>query len=191
MTRQMVFLRPRYFSGQLLTAEDLATEQDYHRAIQRFRNLYTHGYGIVSGLSVQTGGNGTSVTVEPGYAIDGFGREICVPAALILSLPDDAKRLAVCVGYAESETGPTAVAGTPPGMDLPVDPSRIEEGFDIAFRQIPLGKLNHAQIVAHLQGASREWILLAILRRDGKRWRRAPLATKPHSKSQSTLRRRT
>lgn len=178
MTRQMVFSRPRFFSGQLFTADDLAAEQAYHRAIQRFRNLHTHGYGIVSGLSVQTGDNGTSVTIRPGYAIDGFGREICVSAALKLSLPNNVNRLAVCVGYAETETEPITSVGNPMGVANPVEHSRIEEGFEIVFRQIQPGKPSQAQIIVHSQGTSNRWVLLAILRRNGKSWRADSLGTK-------------
>jgi hypothetical protein len=71
--------RLNYFSGRLLTAEDFATEQSYWLGKHRSHGRHLHGSGIVCGLRVTPSGPG-GVTVEPGLAIDGLGREIVVPA---------------------------------------------------------------------------------------------------------------
>jgi len=60
--------RVRYFAGQLLTADDFATEQAYWIERQRRRNRRLHGWGVVEGLGVSI--DGPKVFVEPGMAID-------------------------------------------------------------------------------------------------------------------------
>jgi hypothetical protein len=69
--------RVHYFSGQLLTPEDLQAEQDYHREM-RYRHNRLLGYGVVDGLDV-TVGDGSTVVVSPGFAIDRRGRELVLP----------------------------------------------------------------------------------------------------------------
>jgi hypothetical protein len=69
--------RVNYFSGRLLTAEDFETEQSYWLGKHRSHGRHLHGSGVVCGLRVTPSGPG--VTVEPGLAIDGLGREIVVP----------------------------------------------------------------------------------------------------------------
>src|SRR5580765_8856337 len=44
--------RPNYFTGRLLTAADLTSEQEYHRRMHRYHNLHLHGVGVVHGLKV-------------------------------------------------------------------------------------------------------------------------------------------
>lgn len=44
--------RPRYFNGQLLTADDLQAEQNYFREKLRRHNRCLHGWGVVRGLEV-------------------------------------------------------------------------------------------------------------------------------------------
>jgi hypothetical protein len=68
--------RPAFVTGQLLTAEVLQAEQDYHRGMRRLHNRL-HGYGVVDGLDVALGDHG-HVTVGPGLALDAHGRELVV-----------------------------------------------------------------------------------------------------------------
>ena len=80
--------RVNFIEGRLLTAADLAAEQEYHRGMRYLHNRL-HGYGIVSGLEVVvTRGR---VRVSPGMGIDVLGREIVVTAPLTLRLEPDAK----------------------------------------------------------------------------------------------------
>ncbi|HNP26215.1 MAG TPA: hypothetical protein PKM20_05720 [Nitrosomonas sp.] len=67
--------RPNYYKGQLLLEEDFFAEQSYHINARRRHNLRLHGSGVVKGLEVIRR-NDTSVTVQPGYAIDTNGQEI-------------------------------------------------------------------------------------------------------------------
>jgi hypothetical protein len=64
----------RYFDRQFLRPEYFETEQAYHVAMHRRHNISLHTWGIVSGLVVQEDEN--SLFVQPGFAIDGYGREI-------------------------------------------------------------------------------------------------------------------
>ena len=66
--------RVRYRDGQLLRAADLLAEQAYRREQRRRHNVAQHGWGIVHGLRISATGAG--VAVEPGIAIDGYGREL-------------------------------------------------------------------------------------------------------------------
>ena len=75
--------RVNFFEGQILTAADLAAEQEYHRGMRYLHNRL-HGYGTASGLDVDvTRGR---VRVSPGMGIDALGREIVVTAPLSLRL---------------------------------------------------------------------------------------------------------
>ena len=79
-------VRPRYFAGQLLGADDFSLEQDYFRHRLRRLNREVIGAGVVRGLGVSVqpddAGAGQQVVVAPGFAIDPHGEEIelCDPA---------------------------------------------------------------------------------------------------------------
>jgi peptidoglycan hydrolase-like protein with peptidoglycan-binding domain len=106
--------RSKYFSGQLLTAEDFEAEQFYFLDRRRSDNRRLHGWGVVCGLRVTPSGKG-GVVVQPGLAIDGLGREIVVPAPQ--EMPDprqpidhrgepcgervDCEVITICLAYAE------------------------------------------------------------------------------------------
>lgn len=71
--------RLNYFTGQVLTVDDLNAEQDYFLARLRRHNRYLHGWGVVSGLTVSVN-NSTKLMIESGLAIDCQGNEITVCA---------------------------------------------------------------------------------------------------------------
>ena len=76
--------RLNYYEGEYLGAEDFQAEQVYHRDMRRRHNLGPHTWGIVTGLELAqaasggtVGGNvAVDVYLQPGMAVDGFGREI-------------------------------------------------------------------------------------------------------------------
>jgi hypothetical protein len=78
--------RLNYYEGEFLGAADFEAEQEYHRDMRRRHNLAQHTWGIVSGLDLAQPVNGASnangaevdVYLQPGMAVDGFGREIVV-----------------------------------------------------------------------------------------------------------------
>src|SRR5262249_54965638 len=71
--------RVNYFSRQILRTQDFEDEQAYHLEARRRHNIGQHLWGIVSGLELTADKDGT-VYVTPGFAIDGFGRELVLPA---------------------------------------------------------------------------------------------------------------
>jgi hypothetical protein len=110
--------RPRYFSGQLLTAEDFEAEQLYFLDRRRSDNRQLHGWGVVCGLGVTPSGKG-GVVVQPGLAIDGLGREIVVSDPQEMPDPHqpidhhgepcgervDSEVVTICLAYAECAEG--------------------------------------------------------------------------------------
>src|SRR5437899_3175279 len=78
----MTDLRARFRERQILAAGDLTTEQVFETAQRRRHNLGPHGWGVVTGLALTTDAGGRGV--EPGMAIDGYGRELLVPARVPL-----------------------------------------------------------------------------------------------------------
>jgi hypothetical protein len=83
--------RVSYFDGQLLSAADFRTEQDYHRGMRYLHNRLLHGYGVVDGLDVDVDvDDGGGVRVGPGVAIDSLGRELVLPEPVCINLPPKA-----------------------------------------------------------------------------------------------------
>ena len=82
-------VRPNFFSGRLLT-DDLRDEQAYHREKHRRHLQLLHGVGVADGLNVGVHDDGTTVSVEPGHAIDASGKEVVVPDVIVVPIPLDA-----------------------------------------------------------------------------------------------------
>lgn len=104
--------RPRYFSGQLLTASDFEAEQNYFLQKIRRHNRLLHGTGVVTGLeiSVTGGADSSSVVISPGYAIDPEGRELIVREPISLCIPDRPSPQFVSLRYSEREMDPVPLA---------------------------------------------------------------------------------
>jgi hypothetical protein len=80
--------RVNFVHGQLLTADDLRAEQDYHRAMRYLHNRVLHGPGVAEGFAVEADAGG--LVVGPGLAIDPLGRELVLTAPERLGLPPEA-----------------------------------------------------------------------------------------------------
>jgi hypothetical protein len=121
--------RPRFFSGRLLTADDFTEEQHYHREKHR-RHLQTmHGSGVVEGLQVTIGSDGTTLTIEPGFAIDAAGRELCIDQTITVAVPvGTLSPAAVALYYAERLVDPLLT-----GAAQAMEPGEIEEGTRVAI----------------------------------------------------------
>lgn len=114
--------RPHYFSGKLLTGQDLNQEQTYF--IEKFKrhNRSLHGFGVVFGLTPST--DAGKVKISAGMALDCEGNEIIIPSGQTLPVPSfDSKVAFVTVKYSERCEGMT-----PPG-----EPSSIVESFELVF----------------------------------------------------------
>ncbi|HKA80429.1 MAG TPA: hypothetical protein VKD43_10355, partial [Xanthobacteraceae bacterium] len=152
-------LRPRFFEGQYLSAADLSAVVDYLRASQSRHALGAHTWGIAIGLPLVErpapgAPNRREVILLPGFASDGFGRNVVVQQptrlaeSLFAAIPYNASldspalpagpigRL-VKVWIAYTETGGRAPA---PGFELCDGTnsfSRIEEDFEFVIGDVP------------------------------------------------------
>ncbi len=70
--------RPRYYERQYLGTRDFQDEQAYHIEMRRRHNIAHHTWGIASGLEVVQDTTTSLWVLQPGFAIDGYGREIIV-----------------------------------------------------------------------------------------------------------------
>jgi len=150
--------RLRYFNRQLLTADDMRSEQAYFREKLRRHNRYLHGWGVVCGCSVEPVPDAKAWTVKvcPGYAVGPQGDDIqidhCVTVDLTLGatpepctvrwpcppvgeMPgtDGRQRKAyIAVRYAECYSRPVKVHPAGCGCDeTGCEYSRIRDSFEI------------------------------------------------------------
>jgi hypothetical protein len=73
--------RLRYYAQQYLGPGDFQDEQAYHRGMRRRHNVGHHTWGIVAGLELeerQPSSGPLELWLNPGMAVDGFGRELLV-----------------------------------------------------------------------------------------------------------------
>jgi uncharacterized repeat protein (TIGR01451 family) len=73
----MAIERVRYTDGQILQAADLTGEQTYRIGAYRRHLIGGHSWGILHGLRLRATPQG--FVVLPGYAVDGYGRELILP----------------------------------------------------------------------------------------------------------------
>lgn len=76
--------RPHFQNGRLLRTSDFVAEQTYHLTAHRQHNTTGHLWGIATGLDIVL--NDGQLAVEPGTAIDGFGRDVILANARSLNL---------------------------------------------------------------------------------------------------------
>lgn len=94
--------RLNYFTHQFLREQDFKDEQHYHVEMRRRHNRLFHSWGVAEGLEVQHKGE-REITITPGIAIDGEGREVVLlnPAHRDLSSLSRDSHIYVTVGYRE------------------------------------------------------------------------------------------
>lgn len=134
------FERNKYFYGKLLSVDDFELEQKYMNDKRRMINQFLFGCGVAAGLNVVRIDEQT-VSVETGFALDSWGREIVVDVPVIkkLSLMDgfenctskDVGFVYLCVEYEEQETDKVHnIAG---------DISKNGEHSDLSFNKVREG----------------------------------------------------
>ena len=101
--------RLHFFSGQVLSARDLESEQRSTRERMRRHNRLLHGRGVVCGLLVSAAATAKApwrVRVGAGVALSRWGDEITLAAPVCVDLaghrPGRARRLFIAVRYGES-----------------------------------------------------------------------------------------
>jgi hypothetical protein len=164
MTESQSLERPHFFTGKLITTDDLALEQQYFLEKLKRHNRSLHGFGIVSGLKVTT--DSERIVVDAGMALDCQGNELVIenPQTLSPPAPGESRRVAyVNIQYAEDSSDPVLISGV-------TEDSKIIEGFDILIglencnrhhrhvraRWLACGK-PHPLTIAKLKHSSQGW----------------------------------
>jgi hypothetical protein len=80
----MTVLRVRYRERQILRQRDLSDEKRYQMGMRRRHNIAHHGWGIVTGLGLVA--DDDLLQIEPGLAVDGYGRQLVLPQAVEIGL---------------------------------------------------------------------------------------------------------
>ncbi len=96
--------RALYRERQRLRAADLRAEQEYLLGLAGQHHIGPHRWGIVRGLSIVGKKDQEEAVVTPGYAIDGYGRELVVFEPVRISLQKSAKNY-VYLYYCERAQG--------------------------------------------------------------------------------------
>src|SRR5438094_10672214 len=158
-------LRPRFYEGQYLSAEDLAAIVDYLRAADARHALGAHTWGIAIGLYlVERAAPGApdrrEVILLPGVAWDGFGRAIVVarptrlPEELFATIPYDeqldgtnpkGRAVRVWLNYSE-----IAARQPAPGFESCADDdqnARVAETFEFVVGAVPAGPNRQGNVV--------------------------------------------
>jgi hypothetical protein len=115
--------RPVFQDGRILRTSDFVDEQTYHLTESRRHNRTNHIWGIAAGLGVvRLDGH---LVVEPGSAVDAFGRRVVLERAQSLDLRGfdirGVEAVDVWAVYAR-----TRVAGTGDGVDRLIDSAAVE-----------------------------------------------------------------
>ena len=147
--------RPRFFAGQLLTADDLTASQDVDSGLRQLHHRMLHGWGIASGLSVTGQRAETEVTLGAGYALDSTGRELVVPTPLTIPVPPVAAGpsgaavpFTLTLRWTEDDEaavvdrpGACGAEGAVRRSDAPtvawLDPPAVRDGYDIVLAEVP------------------------------------------------------
>lgn len=79
--------RSRFFDGQRLFASDLQAVEAFNREMRWLHNQSLHQPGIGNGFAIAGKKGDREVVIQPGYAIDGEGREIVLAEQAIEPVP--------------------------------------------------------------------------------------------------------
>jgi hypothetical protein len=158
--------RLNYYEGEYLGAADFEAEQEYHRDMRRRHNVGQHTWGIVNGLDIAQVPNGgktpgsnlteVDVYIQPGMAVDGFGREIVSLGKTQLTQdlfaayydPNPAappKAMYVWISYAQTLLQPPADACA--AMNQPNAFGRVQESFAFTVTPTSVGPADDLVVV--------------------------------------------
>lgn len=156
--------RPHFFSGKLLTADDLAQEQQY--TIEKFKrhNRTLHGFGIVSGLKVTA--KAGQIVVQPGLALDCEGNELSIETVQVVDPPKNCEGHTVYlnVRFVELESDPVRIAD---GEKF----ASITESFEFVFTQENANRGHRHLRARWLTCAQPHALTIAKLRSSSQGWR--------------------
>jgi hypothetical protein len=166
--------RVHYFSGHLLSAEDLRAEQAYFLERLRRHNRCCHGWGVVCGLEITV--SEKRVVVSPGMALDCEGNEITLSAAANLDLPSGSAPATqyVLAALTLEPVDPVPTIGEPAGPECPLAYSRVLEGCGLTLAADNPG-VGHKRRGRHcVSCGTNHGVPLGRLRRTRGRWRLDP-----------------
>jgi hypothetical protein len=142
--------RVNWALGMLVGDDDLRQEQRYLMHRDEWHQRALHGFGVVAGLELALASG--RLEVRPGLALDGQGRNICVPATYCASTDSmldwmneradavKAKRAAgkvvlhVLLCHDECPTDLVPVQSGPcQSLDDSLHASRLDDGFELRF----------------------------------------------------------
>ena len=140
--------RNNFFYGMLLDVEACQKDQRHADLKRSLLNRFILGRGVACGLRLSTAmGPGGGFRLDPGVAIDGWGREIVVSEASSFDphqLTDDegapvgdplaSGTVAVFLAYGEAQTDPVPALAAGYDSPEPCAPSTVREGYRIVVR---------------------------------------------------------
>lgn len=127
----MPLKRVHYFDHQFLKVHDFQAEQDYHISMRHRHNRLLHGRGVVEGLEVRQKSQ-REITIEPGMAIDGSGKEIVVEGAITCQMVSVERNAHVYIVIRHKDRRDDADRYSSGGIE---DHTRLTESFEIEERQ--------------------------------------------------------
>ena len=157
LTEVSLAKRNNYYSGKLLSADDLNAEQTYLRTRLRYHNRLLLGCGCVSGLKVCLSKDDCeSVVVHPGFAVDPHGNEIIITSKLECPVPQDGERTYLVAYWAERETDFVPLPGAQ-GAGGQTVASRLEEYAILKYEADPERGEQSGLVLARLKKKRRKW----------------------------------
>jgi len=138
--------RPRYYTGQLLTAADFQAEQDYLREKMRRHNLCVLGIGVVAGLNVTVdadsgNANVLAITISPGCAIDAHGEEISVCEPMQYKHAVVVEAVYVSLRKIEVPADPAPIAGGGTEFSRILETTAVEISEDIPGNGVVIARV--------------------------------------------------
>lgn len=144
--------RPVFYEGQVLAPADLTATVEEARGVAARHNRYLHDPGIAEGLALtkekrtdpDTGQPYYAITLQPGVAVDGTGREVVVadPVPLTEAMfrqvngADPPTTQLYPVFLAGRDQAPQTVSLVPSECGGAAQASRVEESYQIIFGRL-------------------------------------------------------
>ena len=130
--------RNNYFLGKLMTARDFFAEQEYFNSRRRLISKFMFGAGIIAGMSIFLVDD-KSFSLEPGLAIDYYGREIIVDQTCVRKLNlikgfediKDKSEIYICIKYKEFLDESTFSVTSASNAENDKQFNRIKESFEL------------------------------------------------------------
>lgn len=128
--------RNRYFTGKFMTARDFELDAEYFYGLHRRHNRLLHDAGVQDGFTVLHHEDKKCwsrwVRIEPGVAIDVFGRDLVSGVEEFREVPETESVL--CVGYHRSAVEPIPPVSTAPASSPRTEMNRWQDGVFFTWR---------------------------------------------------------